>query len=206
MVASYTQLLGRRYKGKLDQDADDFIAFAVDGAHRMRTLINDLLSYSRVGKRGEAFQETPVQAALESAVANVQAAVAESQGIVTHGDLPVVHADPGQLCQLFQNLLANALKFRGGVPPRVHVSAVRKATEWVVAVSDNGIGIDPAYFSRIFIIFQRLHDKAEYPGTGIGLAICKRIVERHGGRIWVESAPGNGSTFFFSLPMKGPAA
>lgn len=206
MVASYTQLLGRRYKGRLDQDADDFIAYAVDGANRMKALINDLLSYSKAGKHAETFQETPLQAAVDRAVDNVRAALTESGGTVTHGDLPVVTADPGQLIQLFQNLIANAVKFRGAAAPRVHVSVVQKATEWIAAVSDNGIGIDPQYFGRIFIIFQRLHNKAEYPGTGMGLAICKRIVERHGGRIWVESPPGGGSTFFFSLPMKGPAA
>jgi PAS domain S-box-containing protein len=199
MVTSYTQLLQRRYQGKLDADADEFIGYAVDGATRMQTLINDLLAFSRVGSRGGNLMPVAGGEALAEALANLQAAIAESNAVVTHDALPTVSADRTQLTQLFQNLIGNALKFHGASPPRVHVSARRHEGKWLFAVRDNGIGIDPAYFERIFIIFQRLHTKAEYAGTGMGLAICRKIVERHGGKIWVESAPGQGATFFFTL-------
>lgn len=200
MVASYTQLLAKRYKGKLDADADEFIAYAVDGANRMQRLIQDLLAYSRVDTQGEALQPTPVEAIMDYALDNLGAAVEESGAVVTRDPLPTVMADERQLLQLFQNLLSNALKFRGEQAPRVHVSAERRGSEWVFSVRDNGIGIDPQYAERIFVVFQRLHTMAEYPGTGIGLAICKKIVERHGGRIWMESRVGQGTTFYFTLP------
>jgi len=199
-VASFTQLLSERYKGKLDKDADEFIAFAVGGANRMQTLINDLLSYSRLETRGKPPEPTDSHDALGQALANLGTAIRESGALVTNDDLPKVLADEGQLVQLFQNLIGNAVKFRGKEPPRVHVSAVSKGNEWLFSVRDNGIGIAKDYHERIFSIFQRLHSREEYPGTGIGLALCKRIVERQGGTIRVESEPGSGSTFFFTLP------
>ena len=203
MVASYLQLLERRYKGKLDDDADDFINFAVDGATRMQRLINDLLKYSRVSTRGKEFETTDCEAVLEHTLTNLQIAIAESGASVTHDPLPTVMGDEIQLGQLLQNLINNAIKFRNEKLPSVHVSAEQKGKEWTFSVSDNGIGIDPEYVDRIFVIFQRLHSVEEYQGTGIGLSVCRRIVERHGGRIWVESQPGNGSTFYFTIPAIG---
>ncbi|HEY7062060.1 MAG TPA: ATP-binding protein [Chloroflexota bacterium] len=202
MVASYTQLLARRYGDKLDDDAREFIDFAVDGARRMQALINDLLAYSRVGTRGAEFAPTDCNAVVDQVVADLGAAIEDERAVVTRGDLPTVLADATQLQQLLQNLIANAIKFHGERPPRVAVTAERRASEWLFSVRDNGIGIDPEYADRIFVIFQRLHSRAEYPGTGIGLAICKKIVERHGGRIWMESTPGEGTTFCFTLPMR----
>jgi light-regulated signal transduction histidine kinase (bacteriophytochrome) len=199
MVSSYTQLLAQRYQDKLDADANDFIAYAVEGANRMQRLINDLLAYSRVGTRGRLFESTDCNFALGQARANLSAAIEESNALVTNDELPTVMADEAQLAQLFQNLVGNAIKFHSQEPPRVHVSAEQEGNEWVFSVRDNGIGVDPQYHERIFIIFQRLHGKEEYPGTGIGLSISKRIVERHGGRIWVESEPGKGSTFYFTI-------
>lgn len=203
MVASYVQLLARRYQGKLDADADDFIGFAVDGATRMQGLINDLLAYSRVGTQGRDFAPFSLEKALDTALKNLQITLAESGAEVTHEPLPQIMGDEGQLVQLLQNLLANALKFRREEAPRLHVSACEKGEELIIGVQDNGIGIEPQYLHRIFIIFQRLYTRQEYAGTGIGLAICKRIVERHEGRIWVESKPGEGSTFYFTLPRIG---
>lgn len=200
MVGSFTQLLARRYQDRLDPAADDFISYVLDGVKRMQTLINDLLAYSRVGSGGQAQEPADSRAALQRALANLQLAIEESGAEVSTGELPVVAAVPSQLTQLFQNLLGNAVKFRGQAPPRIHVWAERAGEEWRFAVRDNGIGLDPAYAERIFLIFQRLHNKAEYPGTGIGLAICKKIVARHGGRIWVESRPGAGATFYFTIP------
>ena len=201
MVSSYTQLLARRYKGRLDSDADEFIGYAVDGAKRMQVLINDLLMYSRAGTRGSQLVPTHVQGALEMARANLRRALEECGAlvIVTSGELPVVMGDMTQLAQLFQNLIANAVKFRSEEEPRVEIAARRRDGDWLFSVRDNGIGMDPRYAEKIFVIFQRLHGKTEYSGTGIGLAVCKKIVERHGGRIWVESQPGEGSTFFFTL-------
>ena len=199
MVSSYVQLLARRYKGKLDEDADDFIAYAVDGAQRMQGLIRDLLAYSRVGTRGNPFEPTDCEEVLSQTLERLRLAVEESGAGVTHDPLPTVVGDGGQLGQLFQNLIANALKFRGEATPEVHISAEKVEDEWVFSVADNGIGIDPEFADRIFVIFQRLHGKEEYPGTGIGLSVCKRIVERHGGRIWVESEPGKGATFRFTI-------
>jgi PAS domain S-box-containing protein len=201
MVASYTQLLARRYKGKLDADADEFIGYAVDGATRMRQLINALLDYSRVGTRGKPFGPTSCEEILNQAIANLQASIKENNAVVTHDHLPTVMADATQMIQLFQNLVGNAIKFHSEKKPRVHVGAERNGTEWIFSVRDNGIGIDPQYFDRIFVIFQRLHSRGEYPGTGIGLAICKKIIERHKGRIWVESQPENGATFYFTIPI-----
>ncbi len=200
MVASYTQLLARRYKGKLDADADEFINYAVDGVNRMQRLIQDLLTWSRVGTRGHEFKPIESSRALDKALANLQTLVEETGANVMQSRLPQVMADETQLIQLFQNLVGNALKFHGGKQPRVLVEAERQGDEWRFTVEDNGIGIEQQYFERIFVIFQRLHGKEEYPGTGIGLAICKKIVERHGGRIGLDSQPGQGTTFWFTLP------
>lgn len=202
MVASYTQLLAKRYKGKLDEDADEFIAYAVNGANRMQTLIQDLLAFSRVDTQGQRFEQTSVETLLGYALDNLKGGIEESRAIVTHDPLPTVMADERQILHLLQNLLSNAIKFRGEAPPVVHISAEQRDGEWLFAVRDNGIGIDPQYAERIFVIFQRLHTNAEYPGTGIGLSLCKKIVERHGGRIWMESQPGRGTTFYFTLPAR----
>ena len=205
MVSSYTQLLGKRYEGQLDEKARKYIAYAVDGAVRMQRLINDLLTFSRVGTRGQPLAESDTHAILGEAVANLAAAIAESHALITNDDLPVVCTDASQLSLVFQNLISNGIKFHGTAPPRVHVSAQDRGSEWTFSVRDNGIGIEPQYAGRLFVIFQRLHTREAYPGTGIGLALCKRIVERHHGRIWFESEPGSGSTFFFTLP-KNPGA
>lgn len=205
MVGSYVQLLGKRYKGKLDADADEFIGYALDGALRMQRLIEDLLAFSRVGTRGQALVPTDANAVLDRALGSLKLAIDEAGATVTRDGLPTVSADAGQLEHLFLNLLSNALKFRASAPPEIRVAAERRDRDWVFSVHDNGIGIDPQYFERIFIIFQRLHGKNDYPGTGIGLAICKKIVERHGGRIWVESQPGQGATFSFTLPAVSEA-
>jgi PAS domain S-box-containing protein len=200
MVASYTQLLARRYKGKLDEDADEFIGYAVDGATRMQQLINDLLAYSRVGTRGKPFESTDCEEILNKALINLHVAIGENNAVVTHDQLPTVMADPVQLTQLFQNLIGNAIKFHGDNRPEVHVGAQRNCSDWFFSVRDNGIGIDPNDHERIFLIFQRLHGRKEYPGTGIGLTICRKIVDRHKGRIWVESQSGQGATFHFTIP------
>jgi len=200
MVSGYTQLLARRYSEKLDDDAREFIGYAVDGVTRMQRLINDLLAYSRVGRKQRAFEPVDCAALLGRVCSDLQVALEESGAEVTHEGLPTLSGDPVQLGQLFQNLVGNAVKFHGQAPPRVHVSAERREGGWLFSVRDNGIGIEPQYADRIFVIFQRLHGRGEYPGTGIGLAVCKKIVERHGGRIWVESEPGSGSTFRFTLP------
>lgn len=206
MVSSYLQLLQRRYEGQLDEDADDFIGFAVGGAHRMRAMINGLLDYSRVGTRSEPFQSTDCGAALDHALANLEIAIEESEAQITHDDLPTVMADETQLVQLFQNLISNAIKFRrDDAIPRVHISVERQGNRWVFGVEDSGIGIDSSQFERIFQIFQRLHSQKDYEGTGIGLAVCRKIVECHGGRIWVESEPGKGATFRFTLPADSDA-
>jgi light-regulated signal transduction histidine kinase (bacteriophytochrome) len=202
MISSYMQLLKRRYQGKLDKDADEFIAFAVDGAARMQNLINDLLTFSRVGTRGRPMGLSSCEKVLEEALINLQVTVEESKAIITHDPLPTVFCDQPQLVQVFQNLIGNSIKFRGQQAPQIHISAKREESEWIFSVCDNGIGLDPKFGERIFEIFQRLHSRTAYPGTGIGLAICKRIVQRHGGRIWVESNPGEGATFYFTLPVK----
>ena len=200
MVTSYVQLLAKRYQGKLDTDANEFIGFAVDGAVRMRKLINDLLTYSRVGTQGNELSPTDSEAVLALSLNDLKLAIEENGALVTHDPLPRVMADHSQLSQLFQNLIGNAIKFRSNEPPRVHLSASRNGNGWTFSVRDNGIGIAAEYSERIFVIFQRLHSRKEYAGTGIGLAICKKIVERHGGRIWVESEIGKGATFCFILP------
>lgn len=202
MVSSYTQLLEKRYKDKLDSDAHEFIDYAVGGAKRMQNLINDLLAYSRVGTRGKPFEPTDCETVLDATLANLDVAIRSSKAKVTHDPLPTVMADEGQLVQVFQNLISNAIKFHGKKPPRVHISAEQKDSDWVFSVKDNGIGIDPQYFDRIFIVFQRLH-REEYSGTGIGLAVASRVVHRHGGRMWIESQPGKGSTLYFTIPAKG---
>ena len=205
MVASYTQLIAQRYRGRLDSDADEFIAYAVDGCNRMQGLIQDLLSYSRAGANVGTLRETSCERTLARAVRNLQAAIEESAAIVTHDVLPLIVTDETQLVQVFQNLVGNAIKYRGTEPPAIHVSASRDvADEWIFSVRDNGLGIEPQYFDRIFILFQRLHGRNEYEGTGIGLAMCKKIVDRLGGRIWVESQLTRGSTFHFALPAGEP--
>jgi signal transduction histidine kinase len=204
-VNSYAQLLGRKYQGNLDAKADKYLGYIMEGATRMQQLINDLLDFSRVGTRGKELKPTACEAILSRVLENLQVAIAESQVLVTHDPLPTVMGDETQLNQLFQNLIANAIKFRREEPPRVHVSTEQRENEWVFGVRDNGIGMEPEYFDRIFTIFQRLHSRAEYPGTGIGLAVCKKIVERHGGRIWVESELGVGTTFYFTIPQGNKA-
>ena len=200
MITSYTTLLAKRYKGKLDQDAEEFIGFAVDGAKRMQGLIQDLLTYSRVGSKAKEFTTVDCESVLSTALNSLALAIAESGAQIEHDPLPKVRGDAGQLGQLFQNLLGNAIKYRNGKAPEVHVSCARQAEQWVFSVTDNGIGIDPQYAEKVFAIFQRLHTRDEYEGSGIGLAVCKKIVERHGGKIWLESELGKGATFFFTVP------
>ncbi len=203
MVTSFVQLLARRYKGHLDDDADEFIAYAVDGANRMKELINDLLTYSRVSSKGKEFKETNCASVINHVLNNLRLLIKEDDVIITCDELPTVIADSSQLVQIFQNLINNAIKFRSSKQTQIHIGAQDGGKERLFYVKDNGIGIEPEYFERIFSIFQRLHDKDNYPGTGIGLAICKKIVERHGGHIWLESEPGNGSTFYFTIPTGG---
>ncbi len=204
MVTAYMQLLAKRYQGKLDAQADEFIGYAVDGAVRMKQLIMDLLVYSRVSSRPQELLPVNLETVLQDIIMNLELAVRESGAVVTHGPLPTVLADHSQMVQLLQNLVANAIKFRGPRTLRVDLSADRRGREWLFSVRDNGIGISPEHGERIFVIFQRLHDRVKYGGSGIGLAICKKIVERHGGRIWVESQLGEGSTFFFTIPAAAP--
>ena len=203
VVAGFVKLLAKRYKGKLDEKADEFIEHAIEGTERMQVLIKDLLDYSRVGSTDKSFTPTDCLSALDKAVFNLQIAIKESGAVITHDDLPTVMADSSQLTRLFQNLISNAMKFRGKETPKIHISAKHKDDEWIFSLKDNGIGIDPKFSEQIFVMFQRLHTKKEYIGTGIGLATCKKIIERHGGRIWVESQHGKGSTFFFSIPSRG---
>ncbi|CAA7616902.1 PAS domain S-box protein [Magnetospirillum sp. SS-4] len=202
-VTSFLQLLQRRYASRLDKEADEYIGFAVDGARRMHRLITDLLTYSRVSTHGERFLPVDMNAPLATALGNLNVAIAESGARVTFDRLPAIEVDEAQMVSLFQNLVGNALKYRGtGIAPRIHVGVEAKGDDWLFSVRDNGIGIAAEHFERIFVIFQRLHLRDEYDGTGVGLAVSKKIVERHGGRVWVESSPGNGSTFFFSLPAR----
>ena len=205
MVASFVQLIEQRYKGKLDAQGDQFIAFASDGAKRMQALINDLLALSRLQTRANPLVPTDCAGVLRNVQADLLLAITEAKAVITHDPMPTVMADSSQLAQLFQNLIANALKFRSATPVRIHIGVKHETGNWVFSVRDNGIGIDPKFSERIFGIFQRLHARDEFQGTGIGLAVCKQIAERHGGRIWVESQPGQGSTFFFTIPDKKPA-
>jgi signal transduction histidine kinase len=204
MVAAYTQLLAERYRGKLDEDADKFIGYALEGAQRMQVLIQDLLAFSRVGRKEGTLASVDCNAVMHDVVQGLGASIEQNGGTVTYGSLPEVWADNTQMVQLFQNLVGNAIKFRGKEPPNVCVQAEKKDGEWVFSVADNGIGIAPEDADRIFAVFHRLHARSEYPGSGIGLAICKKIVERYGGKIWVESQPGCGSTFKFTLPLQRP--
>ncbi|MGZ7068870.1 MAG: sensor histidine kinase, partial [Methanobacterium sp.] len=202
-ISSFTQLLERRYKDQMDSNADEFIEFIVNATKRMQDLIKDLLEYSRVTTRGNEFIPVNTEDILQKTISNLHAAISESEAEITYDELPEVMADHGQMGQLFQNLISNALKFKNPhIPPKIHISARKDAenNEYIFNVQDNGIGIEKEYFDRIFTIFQRLHTREEYSGTGIGLSIAKKIVERHGGDLWVESAPGEGSTFYFTIP------
>ena len=206
MVAGYTQLLADRYKEKLDADADEFISFAAEGANRMQQLIGDLLSYSRVSARTDSFEAVDCTAVLERVLASLRFAIEYEGATVAHDPLPTVSGDETQLGRVFMNLVENAVKFHGDDPPQVQVSCAEREGEWVFSVRDNGIGFDPQFRERVFVIFQRLHPQDKYPGTGIGLAVCRKIVERHGGTMWAETEPGRGSTFSFTLPRSAPAA
>ena len=201
MISSYLQLLQRRYQGKLDDKADKYIYFAVDGAARMQTLINDLLEFSRVATRAKEPEPTDSEFILNQTLSNLELYIRQNNASVSHDPLPEVIADSTQLAQVFQNLIINGIKFNSGARPRIHISSERKAKEWIFSVKDNGIGIDPQYAEKIFEVFKRLHNKEKYPGTGIGLAICKKIIELHGGRIWVESELDKGTIFYFTLPI-----
>jgi signal transduction histidine kinase len=200
MVAAYTQLLAERYRGKLDKDADKYIGYAVEGALRMQTLVFDLLAYSRVGHNGVDCKPSDCNNVVQEALLNSKSLIEESGAVVTYDRLPMVAAERTQLLQLFQNLIGNAVKFRGKEAPVIRVSAEPQGTQWLFTVADNGIGIAPEHKDVIFVIFQRLHGRGEYPGNGVGLAICKKIVEHFGGRIWFESEPDHGCTFYFTLP------
>jgi light-regulated signal transduction histidine kinase (bacteriophytochrome) len=202
MVSSYTQLLAECYQGQLDAQADKFIAFATEGATRMQQLLEDLLDYSRVSRRPQPFEPINCTTILKDVLTDLAVTMQESSAVVTADSLPTVLGDRTQLRQLLQNLISNAIKFRREEPPLVHIRAEPQEDFWLFTVRDNGIGIDPQFAERIFVLFQRLHSRQEYPGTGIGLAICKKIVERHAGRIWVESHLGEGSTFYFTLPRQ----
>ncbi|SNQ61035.1 PAS domain-containing sensor histidine kinase [Candidatus Methanoperedens nitratireducens] len=202
MISGFAQLLEKRYRDKLGKDADEFIAYIVNGATRMQTMINDLLAYSRVGTQGKPFQPTDCESVLNQVMINLKVAIEQSGAVITHDPLPNVTADTSQMIQLLQNLISNAIKFRSKELPRVHIRAKKKGNEWVFSVRDNGIGIAPEFFGRLFQIFQRGHPANEYAGTGIGLATCKKIVERHGGKIWAESVEGRGSTFYFTIPSR----
>jgi signal transduction histidine kinase len=203
-VSSFCQMLERRYKGQLDERADQYIEFAVDGAKRMQLLINDLLAFSRVGRMSDGFTEVPMDEVLADALRNLSTSVEESGAVVTSDPLPVVHGERRLLVQLLQNLIGNGIKFRGAEAPRIHVGARHEADCWELSVSDEGIGIEPQYAERIFVIFQRLHPKAEYEGTGIGLALCKKIVEHHAGTIWLDTEAGSGTVFRWTLPVEAP--
>jgi light-regulated signal transduction histidine kinase (bacteriophytochrome) len=201
MVSNYLQLIESRYADELDEDGHEFIEFAVDGADRMREMIEGLLAYSRIDTEARSPELTDAEAVVENVLRDLALRIRETDAHVDVGSLPTVHADPNQLEQVFQNLLSNAIKYRGEEPPRIDIWAERDAGEWVVHVADNGIGMDPGHTDRIFEVFHRLHTHEEYPGTGIGLALCRKIIGRHGGDIWVESEPGEGSTFHFTIPI-----
>jgi light-regulated signal transduction histidine kinase (bacteriophytochrome) len=202
MISSFAQLLERRYKDKLDEDANDFIRFITEGVVRMQDLINSLLTYSRIGKDYKRFEKIDLNNVLKDVLDNLRQIINETNAEIIYDSLPSLVGDKYQLLQVFQNLISNAIKFRGVDPPLVHISSRPDSKHWVFSIRDNGIGIDPKDFERIFIIFQRLHAKDEYDGTGIGLTICKKIIEQYGGKIWVESEVGKGSTFYFSIPKE----
>jgi PAS domain S-box-containing protein len=204
-VASYAQLLSRRYSGKLGDDAEEFIRYTVDGAERMKRMITDLLDYSRVGIAGKPVDEVPAQEILEEALENLAAAIRESGARVSADPLPALWVDRAQFVRLFQNLIGDAIKFRGEATPRIHVGVLPQGGAWQFSFSDNGIGIEPQYLERIFGLFQRLHERSAFPGTGMGLALCRKIVEQHGGRMWAESTPGEGTTFHFTVPIASGA-
>jgi signal transduction histidine kinase len=203
MVAAYTQLLAERYRGRLDEKADKYIDYASNGALRMQTLIRDLLAFSRVGRKGSEPKVIDCNTIVGQALKNLQSATRESGAVVSYDRLPLVRCNSFQFLQLFQNLIGNAIKFRGSEKPAIHLSAARTGSEWLFTVSDNGIGIEPECAEVIFSVFKRLHTSSEYPGNGIGLAIAKKVVEQHGGKIWVESTKGRGSNFKFTLPASG---
>ena len=203
MIASYLQLLERKYKGKLDVKADKYIKFSVDGATRMQNLIDDLLDFSRVTTQAQEFEPTDLESIYKEVISNLEVSIKENKATISHESLPVVMVDKTQIVQVFQNLINNAIKFRSENKPKINISVKKEDDHWLFAVKDNGIGIDPKHSDRIFEVFKRLHKKRDYPGTGIGLAICKKIIERHGGRIWVESEFGKGSIFYFTLPKSG---
>lgn len=200
MVSNFLMLLERRYKGKIDDDADEFIYYAVDGAQRMQQLINDLLAYSRVTTTDNEYERVDLETALDESLLNLQVAIQENNVKITHDNLPIVRGDSIQFAQLFQNLIGNAIKFRGKETPEIHVGVQGEGDDWIIQVVDNGIGIEPQHQDVIFKVFQRLHERHKYPGTGIGLSICQKIVERHGGEIWVDSTLGEGSKFCFTVP------
>jgi light-regulated signal transduction histidine kinase (bacteriophytochrome) len=200
MVISYLTLLDKRYQDKLDPDGRDYIHYAVDGGKRMKDLIDDLLAYSRVDTGGKAFRSVDMNALIARTILLLKVPIEERKATISVDPLPTIEADESQIVQVIQNLVANAIKFHGHAPPEVHISASVGTGEWIFAVKDNGIGLDTIYSEKIFQMFQRLHDRGEYPGTGVGLAIAKKIIERHGGRIWVESEEGKGSAFFFTIP------
>jgi len=205
-IKSFSQILERGYKDKLDEEANECLDFIVTGAGRLETLINDLLAYSRVDTQGKAFVQVDTSEVLDQVVGDLRVDIEESRAEITRDALPVVVADASQMTQLFQNLISNAIKFQSQVPPKVHVAARKEDDGWIFSVKDNGIGIEAQHTERIFAMFQRLHTQDEYPGTGMGSAICKKIVERHGGDIWVKSEVGIGSTFYFSIPSQGETA
>jgi light-regulated signal transduction histidine kinase (bacteriophytochrome) len=199
-ISSYTELLAEEYGDRLDGEGHEYMDFVVDGATRMQQLIKDLLAFSRVGTRGKEFAPMSFESVLQKVLGNLKLAIDECHAVVTFDELPEVIADESQIHQLLQNLISNALKFRSEQTPRIHVSASSKEKEWKFCIRDNGIGIDAEYFEQIFEIFQRLHSRRHYDGTGIGLAICRKIIQRHEGRMWVDSAPGQGASFYFTLP------
>lgn len=203
MITSFVQLLDEKLRSSLDAEAQEYIRYTVEGAHRIQRLIEDLLSYTRLGAQPFLPGKVRLSDVFEEAILNLRLAVEESGAVVTRDSLPEIESDHTHMLLLFQNLIGNAIKFRDKESPRIHVSAVRNKGNWLFGVTDNGIGIDPKYFERIFIVFQRLHPRDQYPGTGIGLALCQKIVEQHGGKIWVESNEGRGTTFRFTIVDKG---
>jgi light-regulated signal transduction histidine kinase (bacteriophytochrome) len=203
MIHSFVQLLQRRLDHNLDAESEEYLQYVVEGARRIQTLIDDLLSYTRLGAQSLSLQAVDLEKVLSEALSNLKLATEEKGAVLDWDPLPVVEADRTHMVLLFQNLLGNAIKFNGDKKPKVHIGAKEEADRWVLSVADNGIGIESKYFEKIFVVFQRLHARGDYPGTGIGLALCKKIVDQHNGKIWVESEPGQGSTFYFTIPKKG---